>query len=183
MNQARILVDLSHCGEQTTLDAIRHSQRPCAFTHAGCRALIGTERNKTDQQIRALAEKGGVLGIFNMSCWLTERERPTLDDVLEHVDHAVKIAGIDHVGFGSDGPMTGVQRLAEELAGHVQFSQSRSARTIYTRRPTHVRVPELNGSQRLLVLAEGLSQRGYRTSEIEKIIGGNFFRLFREVVG
>jgi membrane dipeptidase len=118
-----------------------------------------------------------------MTCWLTEDEQPALDSVLAHIEHAVNVAGIDHVGFGSDGPMAGVQRLAEELAGHVQFAATRSVRTIYTRRPTHVRVPALNDARRLLVLAEALSRRGYKTAEVEKIIGGNFFRLFREVVG
>jgi membrane dipeptidase len=183
MNELRILIDLSHCGEQTTFDAIRFSKRPCAFTHAGCRALLSTERNKTDAQLRALADKGGVIGIFNMTCWLTDRDTATLDAVTGHIKHAVRLAGIDHVGFGSDGPMGGVQRLAEELAGHVQFFQSATSRTIYTRRPSHVRVPELNQPRRLVVLADALSRRGFTQAEIDKIIGGNFFRLFREVVG
>jgi len=178
-----MLIDLSHCGEQTTLDAIRHSKYPCAFTHAGCRALLRTERNKTDAEIRALAKKGGVIGIFNMSCWLTEKDRPTVDDVVEHIHHAVKVAGIDHVGFGSDGPMGGVQRLLEELDGHVQFFNSKSACTVYTRRPAHVRVPELNEASRLLILADALSRKGFKETAIEKIIGGNFFRLLKEVIG
>jgi membrane dipeptidase len=183
MNEARMLVDLSHCGDQTTLDAIRHSRRPCVFTHAGCREVLRSDRNKTDAEIRALAEKGGVIGIFNMTCWLTEEEQPALESVVAHIEHAVNVAGIDHVGFGSDGPMAGVQRLAEELAGHVQFAATRSVRTIYPKRPTHVRVPALNDARRLLVLADALSRRGYKSAEVEKIIGGNFFRLFREVVG
>jgi len=183
MNRIRMLIDLSHCGEQTTLDAIRYSKYPCAFTHAGCRALLGTERNKTDAEIRALAKKGGGIGIFNMSCWLTEKDRPTVDDVVEHIHHAVKVAGIDHVGFGSDGPMGGVQRLLEELDGHVQFFNSKSACTVYTRRPAHVRVPELNEARRLLILADALSRKGFKETAIEKIIGGNFFRLLKEVIG
>jgi membrane dipeptidase len=183
MNDLHMLIDLSHCGEQTTLDAIRHSRHPCAFTHAGCRAILASERNKTDAQIRALAQKGGVIGIFNMSCWLTEKERPGIEDVVAHVDHAVKIGGIDHVGFGSDGPMGGIQRVADELSGHVQFYQTKTVRTVYTRRPNHVRVMELNEPKRLLVLADALSRKRYKTGDIEKIIGGNFYRLFQEVVG
>lgn len=183
MNELRMIVDLSHCGEQTTFDAIQYSKRPCAFTHTGCRALVATERNKTDAQIRALAEAGGVVGIFNMSCWLTDKDKPSLDDVVAHVDHAVQVAGIDHVGFGSDGPMDGIQRPADELSGHIQFYQSKTVRTIYTRRPLHVRVPELNEPKRLLVLADALARKGYKSEDIGKIIGGNFFRLFGEVVG
>jgi membrane dipeptidase len=183
MNEQRMLVDLSHCADRTTLDAIELSKRPCAFTHAGCRSLLSTPRNKTDAQIRALAEKGGVIGIFNMSCWLTGRDTPGVEDVIRHIDHAVKVAGIDHVGFGSDGPMAGVQRVSEELAGHREFFRNGGARMIYTRRPLHVRVPELNQARRLLNLADALAGKGYGESEIEKIIGGNFLRLFREVIG
>lgn len=183
MNELRMLIDLSHCGEQTTLDGIRYSKHSCAFTHAGCRSILASERNKTDAQIRAMAEKGGVMGIFNMSCWLTEREGPDVEDVVAHIDHAVKVGGIEHVGFGSDGPMGGIQRMAEELSGHLQFYQAKTVRTVYTRRPAHVRVPELNEPKRLLVLADALSRKGYKSAAIEKIIGGNFFRLFQEVVG
>jgi membrane dipeptidase len=183
MNDLRILIDLSHCGEQTTVDAIRCSRRPCAFTHAGCRALLKTDRNKTDSQIRALAERGGVIGIFNMSCWLTIRERASIDTVVDHIVHAVQIAGLDHVGFGSDGPMGGIQRLEDELESHIQFYQSTPHRGVYAGRPVHVRVPELNEPKRLLILADALSRRGFKASAIEKIIGGNFFRLFKEVVG
>jgi membrane dipeptidase len=118
-----------------------------------------------------------------MSCWLTGRDRPGVEDVIRHIDHAVKVAGIDHVGFGSDGPMPGVQHLAEELAGHREFFRNGGARSIYIRRPQHIRIPDLNEARRLLVLADALSEKGYRESEIEKIIGGNFLRLFREVVG
>ncbi len=183
MNDLRMLIDLSHCGEQTTLDAIRYSKLPCAFTHAGCRTLLPTERNKTDIQIRALAEKGGVMGIFNMSCWLTDKDRASVEVLVDHVDHAVRVAGIDHVGFGSDGPMGGIQHLTEELNGHIQFSQTNTVRTVYTRKPVHVRVRELNQPRRLLILADALARKGYKEAEIEKIVGGNFFRLFKEVIG
>lgn len=183
MNQLRILIDLSHCGEQTTFDAIRSSQRPCAFTHAGCRALLETGRNKTDAQIRALADRGGVMGIFNMSCWLTSREKASLNILVEHIAHAVRVGGVDHVGFGSDGPMGGIQRVEDELANHIQFYQATTQHPVYPGRPQHIRVTELNEPQRLLVLADSLARKGFKSSSIEKIIGGNFFRLFREVVG
>ena len=74
-------------------------------THAGCRALFDTGRNKGDAEIRAVAEKGGVFGVFNMTNWLTDAPRPTVDHVVDHVAHAVKLAGVEHVSFGSDGPV------------------------------------------------------------------------------
>ena len=73
--------------------------------------------------------------------------------------------------------------MLEELDGHVQFFNSKSACTVYTRRPAHVRVPELNEARRLLILADALSRKGFKETAIEKIIGGNFFRLLKEVIG
>jgi len=85
MNELGMLIDLSHCGDATTLEAIQLSQKPCAITHAGCRALYPTLRNKPDEHIRAVAEKGGVFGIYNMSLWLTDRNTASIDDVLNHI--------------------------------------------------------------------------------------------------
>jgi len=75
-----------------------------SITHTGCRALCPTARNKSDEEIRALAEKGGVVGVFNMSLWLTTEPKTSVEDVVRHIDHIVKVAGVDHVSFGSDGP-------------------------------------------------------------------------------
>jgi microsomal dipeptidase-like Zn-dependent dipeptidase len=79
--------------------------------------------------------------------------------------------------------MSGVVRVSEELEGHREFFRNGGARVVYTRPPQHVRVPDLNQARRLLVLADALADKGYRETDIEKIIGGNFLRLFREVIG
>jgi membrane dipeptidase len=184
MNSLGMLIDLSHCGDNTTMEAIRLSKQPCAITHAGCRALYPTPRNKTDEQIRALADKGGVFGVFNMSLWLTDREATSVDDVVNHIDHAVKVGGVDHVSFGSDGPVLEITTSAEDrLKGMRGYAQRNLGLPGAERMPTHVNVEDLNSPNRLYRLAEAIAKRGHKAAAIEKIIGGNFQRLFQEVCG
>lgn len=184
MNGLGMLVDLSHCGDQTTMEAIRLSSKPCAITHAGCRALYPTLRNKSDEQIRTLADKGGFFGVFSMSLWLTKKGTTSVDDVVDHIDHAVKVGGIDHVGFASDGPVLGLQTSAErELEDMRKYVRRNLGMPGAESIPSHVRVLELNAAARLSRLAEALSRRGYKTPAIEKVVGGNFLRVFTDVCG
>lgn len=102
LNALNVLVDASHCGEATTLDAIEFSNQPVAITHAGCQAVFEHPRNKSDAVLRKLHGKGGVIGIYQINPYLGSKGRNNLDDYLRHIDHAVQVAGIDHVGIGSD---------------------------------------------------------------------------------
>ena len=86
MNALGILVDLSHCGRQTAADAIRLSKKPVAFTHTGCQALADHPRNRTDEELRAVADKGGVSGIYFMP-YLSEGRQPTASDIVRHLEH------------------------------------------------------------------------------------------------
>ena len=184
MNAAGMLIDLSHCGDRTTLEAIRLSQRPAAVTHSGCRALFPTGRNKTDEVIRALAERGGYFGVFSMSVWLTDRDKPSVDDVVDHLDHVVKVGGIDLAGFGSDGPVLFDDTPPEiVLQGHRGFYRRNQGLPGSEREPKHVVVPDLNTPKRMQVLADALKRRGYKADAVEKVLGGNFLRVFREVCG
>ena len=184
-NELGILIDLSHCGDETTLDAIEVSSRPCVFTHTGCRSVYRSLRNRTDEQMRALADKGGVVGIFNISEWLTRAETATLDAMLDNIQHVVQVAGIDHAGFGSDHAMEALDntKLEERLRYSQATASEEIARGFSETVPQHVVIPELNTPMRMLVLADGLEKRGYTDSQIEKLLGGNFLRVLREVVG
>ncbi|NJO13640.1 MAG: hypothetical protein HC872_09450 [Gammaproteobacteria bacterium] len=92
MNALGILVDLSHCGRQTAADAIRVSTRPVAFTHTGCAAVIDHPRHRTDAELRAVADKGGLAGIYVMP-YLSGGRQPTGEDVVRHLEHALNVGG------------------------------------------------------------------------------------------
>ncbi|WP_312084409.1 membrane dipeptidase [Brevundimonas sp.] len=175
------LIDLSHCSDRTTIEAIGLSNGPVAITHAGCRALNSSMRNKTDEAIRALADKGGFFGVFMMSRWLTDRDTSSVEDVVDHIDHVVKIGGVEVAGFGSDQPAMGddspqtskVARLAEYQARNLGRP---GAEPLHG----HVTCADMDGPDRMTVLAKALNRRGYAPSDIDKIVGGNFIRIFSD---
>lgn len=182
MNRVGMLVDVSHSGRQTTLDAIQFSRAPVAITHAGCAGVFAHSRNKTDLALRAMADKGGVLGVVQLNPYLGPRERNTLEDYLDHIDHAVNLCGVEHVGIGSDREHRTVPDTAEERQKLVD-ELSRLYPDPATMPP--VRWPfflsELNHPRRMETIAEGLDGRGYASADIEKLMGGNWRRLFAEV--
>lgn len=182
MNGAGMVVDVSHSGRQTTLDAIRFSRAPVAITHAGCAAVFEHPRNKTDEALRAMADGGGVLGVVQLNPYLGPRERNTLDDYLNHIDHAVDVCGVEHVGIGSDREHRPVPDTDEERQKLVD-ELSRLYPDPSTMPP--VRWPffltELNHPRRMETIAMGLEGRGYSAEDVEKIMGGNWYRLFGDV--
>lgn len=182
MNELRMAVDLSHCSPQTLYDTLAVSQRPCLVTHAGCRALANTARNKSDAELRALGKQGGFFGVYNMTNWLTSRPSASLDTVIDHIAYAAKLIGPEHVGFGSDGALDLLDAAAElrDLAGMQRAAPGKPGSEWEVR---HVRVPELNAPNRLEALAAGLARRSFNTGEIEGFIGGNFLRVFQQVCG
>lgn len=184
MNALGMVIDTSHCSDRTTLEAIRLSAKPVAVTHAGCRALFPTPRNKPDEVIRALAEKGGYFGVFNQSNWLTDRDRSTVDDVVDHIDHVVKTGGIDLAGLGSDHPVLGdptpQKKKVEQMQGYIARNPGMpGAEPLHG----HVTVTELDGPDRMRVLGRALARRGYKEEAVEKVLGGNFARVFGAVCG
>lgn len=190
MNELGLLVDLSHCGNTTTMDAIEHCSDPVACTHVGIRELCDAPgRNKTDQQLRALAENGGVAGISFFPP-IVKREpnshrvaQATVNDVLDHIDYAVELMGVDHVGIGTD-----LDDWSLDEGETPPTSSLRNYRpthpAVYGKGPTDVYDPYPEGVHRhteLETLTRGLVDRGYTDEEITKILGGNFLRLFEKV--
>jgi len=185
MNRLGVMVDVSHSGERTSLEAIALSTRPPAVTHAGCQALYPNLRNKSDAVIRALADKGGYFGVYNMTLWMTAERRPTVETIADHIDHAVNVGGLDLVGFGSDHPMNGEpaprDAYLEGLRAFAHRSRGRPAGA--PQDFDAVYAPDIGGSDRMLVLAGALARRGYKAAALDKILGGNFIRVFRESCG
>jgi len=185
MNEKRMLVDLSHCGRRTTLESIDISKQPVAITHAGCTAVSDLPRNKTDEQLRKLADKGGVFGVYFMPYLRTEGQ-PMADDVIKHIEHALKVCGEDHVGIGTDGVISAIQLTPEFRKAFAEQIEDRRKRGISApgeRPDVFTFVPDLNTPHRYEKLAALLAKRGHSDTQIEKIMGGNFARLFREVWG
>lgn len=182
MNVLGILVDLSHCGRRTTADALAASRRPVAFTHTGCAALADHPRNKTDEELRALANRGGVAGIYFMP-YLRPGVQPMAEDVVRHVEHAVKVAGEDHVGIGTDGTVSAVE-VTPEYREHLDQEIARRKKggigAPGEMAGIYPFVPDLNTPRRLQKVGQLLEARGHPASRVEKVLGGNFARLFRE---
>ncbi len=183
MNELRMLVDLSHCGLQTTADGIATSSRPVAITHSGCRGVFDHPRSKTDDILRALANKGGVIGIYMMP-FLNAQGQPMAADLIKQIEYAVKVCGEDHVGIGSDLSITPHVVNAEYETKHRRFVEGRKQRGIAApREEDYMFVKDLNTPRRLELIADQLLTRGHSATRVEKIIGGNWMRVFGEVWG
>jgi membrane dipeptidase len=180
MNQLGVALDLSHSNTKTTADGIAASTKPPLITHAGCRAVYSHPRNKEDRELKALADKGGVIGIYMLPYLTASPKQPMLDDYLQHLEHALKVCGEDHVGVGSDVPFFDVDD--HDLAEMKQAAEKRKADGIAAPgedRPTYI--PDLNTTRKMELIADALLKRGHKTTAVEKILGANFRRVFGEI--
>lgn len=185
LNDARVMVDLSHSGERTCLEAARVSKVPISINHTGCRALTDLPRNKTDEELRLVAERGGFVGIYFMP-FLNPRSVATPEDVVAHIDHAVRICGEDHVGIGTDGGTTGIDDwTAYRTAARAEIARRKAAGIGATGEnpDTFPFVADLSGPTQFRKLIGLLRAKGYSQRRIEKIMGLNFVAYAREVWG
>jgi len=183
MNELGMIVDLSHCGQRTTAEGIAASNVPVAITHSGCSRVAPHPRSKEDRELRALGENGGVIGIYLMP-FLTPGRVAMREDVLDHIEHALNVCGEDHVGIGSDLSTTPIDGSEDYWAAHRQFVAGRIEGGIAAPNEDPdilFNVEDLNSHRRMELIADGLSGRGHSDAVIEKVIGGNWLRLFREI--
>jgi membrane dipeptidase len=172
MNEVGMLVDVSHSGAQTTLDAIEISPKPIAFTHSNCRALNDHPRLKTDEAIRKLAAKGGVMGITGVRNFVKDKEPTTVEDIVDHIDHVVKLVGMDHVGIGSDSDLMGYDHMPAD-----QYQQLKAGyKSSYAFRDK-IDTDGFNHPRKVYDLTAALIHRGYSDANIQAVLGGNFRRL------
>jgi membrane dipeptidase len=176
MNSVGMLVDASHCGDRTTLDAIELSRHPIAITHSNCRALNNHPRLKTDEAIVKLAAKGGVMGITGVRNFVRDREPTTIEHIVDHIDHVVKLAGIEHVGIGSDSDLNGYDDMPADQRKELMASYKSS----YAFRDK-LDTDGFDHPKKVFDLTEALIRRGYGDSNIEAVLGGNFRRLLGTV--
>jgi membrane dipeptidase len=187
MNELGIVVDLSHCGYKTTMDAIETSKQPVAFTHTNCRSLHDHSRNKTDEQIRALAEKEGYMGVTCHPMFLGGKSTSILNNVLDHIDYAVNLIGINHIGIGSD--FAGLQHHPDEMMikairEDLPAQGWREEDGVKTWKGFKSGLEHLeHWNMEYTGIIQGLLSRGYSDQEVEKIVGSNFLSFFEKVVG
>jgi len=176
LGEHRLMVDLSHSGERTCLEAARLSRLPVSINHTGCRALADLPRNKTDEELRLVAERGGFVGIYFMP-FLTPSGHARAADVVEHIAHAVDVCGEDAVGIGTDGTVTAIDDLdayRAHLADHVAERARAGVGAAGERADTLPFVLDLRGVDQFRRLIRLLEQRGFSEERIAKIMGGNF---------
>jgi membrane dipeptidase len=185
LNAEKLVIDLSHGSQRTTSEAIRASAAPVLIGHTGCRALSDLPRNVGDAELRALADKGGVAGIIFWP-YLRVDTQPMAIDVIRHIEHAIDVCGEDHVGIGTDSDVAPVKRTPEWERENREWVRGAKQDGIFTTaRPDdlYTFIPDLNVANRFEVLAARLSARSHSDARIEKILGGNFARVMREVWG
>ena len=186
MEHSKVLVDLSHSGQRTVAEAIRQAKRPLTISHTGCNAVYRHPRNNDDAELKAVADRGGVVGIYLMPFLEGGDGELTAEALMRHLDHAINLCGEDHVAIGSDQGIIPVddgpeyrEMIRQEVERRIAAGISAPGET--PNRPPFI--PELNSERRMAMIADHLAKRGHGSRVIDKVIGRNFYRLFREVWG
>jgi len=178
MNAVGMLVDVSHSGDRTTLDAIEISKKPISITHSNCRALIDHPRVKTDEAIKAMAAKGGVMGITGVRNFVSKTDPTTIVNYVDHIDHVVKLVGIDHVGIGTDSDLYGYDDTSPELNKMLRGAYKDS----YAFREK-IDIDGFDHPLKMFDLTDELLRRKYSDANILAVLGGNFQRLLTATWG
>ena len=186
LNVADIIADMSHASDHTALDSTKASKKPVILSHGACREFVKNARCAPDNVIRAVADSGGVMGIFMMSFWLTTDPVPTVEHYVKQIKHVVKVGGIGAVGIANDFPLTGEAGLVEAKGNNAEAvknyfvwwdSIAKMGVLGFDRRPEHVAIPELNNIGRARRIFQALETSGFKPAELEKIMGGNWIRV------
>jgi membrane dipeptidase len=177
MNKVGMAVDVSHCGDRTTLDAFELSKKPVLITHSNCRALVaGHPRLKTDEAIKKVGQTGSVMGITGVRMFVKGDEPTTIENVLDHFDYVAKLIGPEHLGVGSDIDLYGYDKMPPELNKKLRASYKGS----YGFREK-IDIEGINHPKRMFDLSEGLIRRKYSDRDIQGILGGNFVRVLSQI--
>ena len=180
MNALGVALDLSHSNTRTTAEAIALSRKPPLITHAGCRAGFMHPRNKRDEEMKALADRGGVIGIYMLPFLTPEHRQPMLSDYMQHMIHALKVCGEDHVGIGTDTAFFTVTDV--ELKALKQEAEDRRKQGVGApgeNRPPYI--PDVNTPRKLERVTDALLKHGYSARVAEKVLGLNFSRALKEI--
>ena len=182
MNRVGVAIDISHANPATSFDVLNASSRPPLITHAGCAVIHAHPRNKSDRLLRAVAEKGGVVGIYDLPYLTKSPKQPALDDYMAHMTHALRVCGEDHVGIGSDSslePWDTSPKGMEEFRKDTEYRKKTGVAAPEEDRPMYV--IGLNTPRRSEVIADALLKRGYPARVAEKVLGANFINALQRI--
>lgn len=185
MNDSDVLIDLSHSGERTCIEAIKASKSAVTISHSGCRALADFPRNKTDEEMRLLASKGGVFGLYFMP-FLAPDSRATSEHLIAHIEHALNVCGEDHVALGTDGGYVDINDIEKVRERTALFTKKRidEGNAAAGEKEGNVNLlPDIAGKKQFVYLAEKLVKRGHSEHKVEKIFGKNALKLMKDVWG
>jgi len=185
MNKAKVIVDCSHTGYHTTMDAIEVSQVPVVISHANPRAVHETPRNVRDEQIQAIAKTGGLVGAVGYPAFVSKKPKATMDEFIDHIAYMVDLVGSDHVALGIDyflgqdpiAELSAACKLYDQLIATGAWSPASYPPPPYTY-PEGIETPEGFPN-----LTEGLLRRKFSETDIKKILGGNWVRVYQQVWG
>ncbi|MFX0069774.1 MAG: dipeptidase [Candidatus Hermodarchaeota archaeon] len=180
MENLGIVVDISHCGPQTSMNAIEHSNNPVMATHTSAKSLYDHPRAKDDDILQAIAEKGGYIGVLTIQGFINNKLEPLIDDWIDHIDYLVNLVGIDHVGIGTD--FYG-HSIPHKLAVRLDDFLSKLGMGPDQGGSFQYKMKNFENYREFPNLIEGLINRGYSDNEIKKFAGENFIRVFKKVVG
>ena len=178
LNDTNMLIDCSHANMQTMADTIRASERPIIVSHTGCMAVHKNDRNTTDENLKLLADSGGVVGIDQIRPHITTLREGAVEHYYDHIQHAIRVCGIDHVGIGSDRDHRYIDLTPEYLD---ELRAEQGANLNEADLPWFM--VELNGARRMETIWDGLKGRGLSDGELEKIMGANVRRIYNETIG
>lgn len=192
LNDKRILIDVSHSSPQSALDTAKISEAPIVQSHGAVRAIVNHARCSPDNVIKAIADTGGLFGVFMMSFWLTNDKLPTTEHYIAHLKHLANVGGIESVAIANDYPLRGQKNLlkldnnnAEGVKQYLDWWHSLRAKNVlgYDIEPEHVVIPELNHIHRMERIDLALTKTGFSASDRDKIMGGNWQRVLKDVLG
>ena len=178
MNEVGILIDLSHVGIVTTMETIDYSEKPIAITHANPKSYHNVPRNKTDEALKLMASKGGIVGVTAIAPFLKKGNASTVEDYVEAISYTVDLVGIDHVGVGTDF----TQDQPEEFWRYIGSQQGTKFPSTFTDVTTPSNYPiNFETPDKFPVLIDTMENKGFSSEEIAKILGLNWIRVFKEV--
>jgi membrane dipeptidase len=175
-----VIVDVSHCGHMTTMDACRVAKRPVTANHTSAKSICDVARAKSDDALRAIADTGGVIGVVTVPFFVSEQRRPTIHAVLDQFDYIAKLVGWRHVSLGTDWPLQIPDQVMQRTMGDAIAEMGFRPED---RVDVRDRIEGFGDYRDLPNITRGLVARGYSDEQIVGILGGNALRVFAEVCG